>query len=69
MTQNFYELTKRTYTRGDISEIGNKLGKKLDELEKRISDLGNEKLDLEKKIEMLDRRHLEKERDWRQEQV
>ena len=30
---NFYKLDKMTYSRGDVSEIGNKLGKKLDELE------------------------------------
>lgn len=30
---NFYKLDKTMYTRGDISEIGNKLGKKLDDLE------------------------------------
>ena len=27
---NFYKVDKRTYTRGDITEIGNKIGKKLD---------------------------------------
>lgn len=33
---NFYKLDKMTYSRGDVSEIGNKLGKKLDELEHMI---------------------------------
>ena len=33
---NFYKLDKITYSRGDVSEIGNKLGKKLDELEHMI---------------------------------
>lgn len=30
---NFYKLDKTMYTRGDISEIGSKIGKKLDDLE------------------------------------
>ena len=34
MPNNFYKVEKRTYTRGDISEIGNKIGKKLDEMDK-----------------------------------
>ena len=33
---NFYKLDKMTYSRGDVSEIGNKIGKKLDELEYMI---------------------------------
>ena len=33
---NFYKLDKITYSRGDISEIGHKMGKKLDELEHMI---------------------------------
>lgn len=33
---NFYKLEKVTYSRGDVSEIGNKLGKKMDELEHMI---------------------------------
>ena len=33
---NFYKLDKITYSRGDVSEIGNKMGKKLDELEHMI---------------------------------
>ena len=65
MTSNFYELTKRTYTRGDMSEIGNKLGKKLDEFEDKITDLEAEKSDLLSKIEMLKKQHEEKEKEWR----
>lgn len=33
---NFYKLDKMTYSRGDISEVGNKMGKKLDELEAMV---------------------------------
>ena len=33
---NFYKLDKITYSRGDVSEIGNKMGKKLDELEHMV---------------------------------
>ena len=65
MTSNFYELTKRTYTRGDMSEIGNKLGKKLDEFEDKITYLEAEKSDLLSKIEMLKKQHEEKEKEWR----
>ena len=32
----FYKLDKVTYTRADISEIGHKLGRKLDDLEHLI---------------------------------
>ena len=33
---NFYKLDKLTYSRGDISELGTKLGKRLDELEHMV---------------------------------
>ena len=33
---NFYKLDKITYSRADVSEIGNKMGKKIDELEHMV---------------------------------